>query len=252
MNARTTTLLIVLALTLAACVAPMPAPPVKMPAQPKTEQALPLQSEPAQNKLPATNMTQPADEQAAALLAVQQQLVSQLMVGVPLQARDYIEAYAAIEVARQQKPATKPDAVTTYPDIVRGALEGSVTTMPYALPEQKATVPKSREVQELDDMLKPATMPEDMLAAKIAVIRHWAVGTPPEVQPAIERYIEELTLPASTIPVRDQWYLETQDETARETVLQSYEDTLSPEAIMGSTNLPASQMLVRDQWYLEE
>lgn len=157
MNARTTTLLIVLALALAACVAPMPAPPVKMPAQPKTEQALPIQSEPAQNKLPVTNTTLPTDAQAAALLAAQQQLVSQLMVGVPPQARPYIDTYAAIEVVRQQTPAVLPAE--------------SVTT-------------------------------------QIALLKHYAETVPPEVRAVIYDYINTLQLPASQMPVRDQWYLE--------------------------------------------
>lgn len=56
MNARTTSLLIVLALALVACVAPVQAPQIKAP-QTQTEQALPIQSEPAQNKLPAAQST---------------------------------------------------------------------------------------------------------------------------------------------------------------------------------------------------
>jgi hypothetical protein len=208
MNARTTTLLIVLALALAACVAPMPAPPprVQLPSAP--EQTLPMQPAPAQNTLPAAQITQPDDAQAATLLVAQKQLVSELMVGVPPQARPYIETYAAIEVVRQQTPATIPDTATTYPDIVRGVLEGSMSTMPYMLPEQKATNPKQPDVQAMDDLLKPEAVLEDLTAAKIATIEHWAVGAPPEVQQAIANYIDDLKLPASTMPVRDQWYLD--------------------------------------------
>jgi hypothetical protein len=82
-----------------------------------------------------------------------------------------------------------------------------MTTTPYMLPEQMTTNPKQPAVQELDDMLKPA--PQDLTAAKIAMLEHTAIGAPPEVQQAIANYIEDLKLPASTMPVRDQWYLET-------------------------------------------
>jgi hypothetical protein len=189
MNARTTSLLTVLALALAACVAPMPAPPIKAP-QPKTEQVLIPQIESAKNKLP---VTQPS-----------------------------MNAFDLFEQSQQQK---KANPITGYPDILKGVLEGSMTTTPYMLPEQMATNPKQPAVQELDNMLKPET------------------------------------LPASTMPVRDQWYLEEMGyvqtmppyiiaeqkaTNPKQPDVQAMDDLLKPET------LPASTMPVRDQWYLDE
>ncbi len=225
MNARTTTLLIVLALALAACVAPMPAPPPRVQPPSAPEQTLPMQQTPAQNKLPATQVTQPDDAQAAALLAAQQQLVSELMIGVPPQARPYIETYAAIEVVRQQT-ATMPDALTSAQKQLISELMIGVPPQarPYieayavvevarqqkgmALPELTATNPKSREVQAMDDLLKPEVLPAESMATKIALLEHAAQTVPPQVREAIYDTIETLELPASQMPVRDQWYLD--------------------------------------------
>ncbi len=103
MNARTTTLLTVLALALAACVAPIQAPPIKAP-QPQTEQALPIQREPAQNKLP---VTQPSLD--------------------PWAYPDY--AMNAFELFEQHQQQKKANPVTGYPEILEGVLNGSMTTV---------------------------------------------------------------------------------------------------------------------------
>ena len=175
MNARTTTLLTVLALALAACVAPIQAPPIKAP-QPQTEQALPFQSEPAQNKLP---VTQPSldpwaypgyvdkafqehqqkiqDVEAARLLAAQQALTNKLMVGLPEEVRPFIENYAAIQVAKAPEETALP--AMTYPDILKGVLEGTMSTVPYMLPEQKATNPKQPAMPQRVTSCVPMRMP---------------------------------------------------------------------------------------------
>jgi hypothetical protein len=144
------------------------------------------------------------------LLVAQKTLTDKLMTGLPMQIREYVEVYAAIKVAEMETAPSAATSSTAYPDILQGVLEGRMTTTPYALPEQTATNPKQPAVQELDDMLKPVPMPENLTAAKIAMLEHGAIGVPTQVQQAIANYIEDLKLPASTLPVRDQWYLEEQ------------------------------------------
>ncbi len=99
----------------------------------------------------------------------------------------------------------------------------------------------------------------------------------------MDRFIEEMNAPASTMPVRDQWYLEEQTTSMpakepygensfdkwyleemsyvlpvqrnvlaeqkttnpKQPDVQAMDDMLKPET------LPASTMPVRDQWYLE-
>lgn len=209
MNARTQSLAAILALTLTACVATIPAPPPRVqPALP--EQTLPLQPAPAQSVLPATQMTQPTDVQAAALLEAQKQLISQLMVGVPPQVRSYIETYAAIEVVRQQTPATLPAEMTPaqkqlvsqlmvgVPEEVQpyietyAAVEVVRQQKAMVLPELIATNPKSREVQAMDDLLKPEVLPAESTAAKIALLEQAAQTVPPQVREAIYDYIDTL------------------------------------------------------------
>jgi hypothetical protein len=296
MNARTTTLLTVLALTLAACVAPMPAPPVKAPTVPEIEQPVLIpstQTEQRQN-LPAVqdswaypdyvqemweeHQQKVEDVEAARLLAAHKALTDKLMIGLPIQIRDDIAIYAAIKVAEMETAPSAAPASTSYPDILRGVLEGGMTTTPYFLPEQMTTNPKQPAVQELDDMLKPVTLPEDLTAAKIAMLEHSAIGAPPEIQAAIANYIEDLKLPASTMPARDQWYLEEQNyvlpeqmtTNPKQPAVQELDDMLKPVPVPATTpamepywenffnqmenaeSLPASTMPVRDQWYLED
>jgi hypothetical protein len=137
----------------------------------------------------------------------------------------------------------------------------------YVLPEQMTTNPKQPAVQELDDMLKPVQVPEDLTAAKVAMLDHAAMGAPAEVQQAVANYIEDLKLPASTMPVRDQWYLEQQNTpVTRPDEALAAKVAMLDHAAMGAPaevqqavanyiedlKLPASTMPVRDQWYLDE
>jgi hypothetical protein len=268
MNARTIKGLIVLTLTLAACVAPMPAPPVKAPTAPEMEQPVLIpstQTEQRQN-LPAvtdpwaypdyvndvwaTHQEKVKDAEAAQLLAVQQQLVSRLMVGVPAQARPYLETFAAIKVA---EVAIATDSMTTDPDIVRGVLDGSMTTTPYVLPEQKATHPKQPDVQAMDDMLKPESS-KAMLAARIAMIEHWAAGTPPEVQQAVASYIDDLKPPAMSAPAdtpywQQPWNMPPAMSAPADTPYWQQPWNMPPAAMPAKA--PYRQN-VFDQWYLEE
>jgi hypothetical protein len=307
MNARTTTLLTVLALALAACVAPMPAPPVKAPTVPEMEQPVLIPSTQTEQRQTLPAVTDPQaypdyvpdiwkqdqqkvkDEAAARLLVAQKALTDKLMTGLPMQIREYVEVYAAIKVAEMETAPSAATSSTAYPDILQGVLEGRMTTTPYVLPELTATNPKQPAMQELDDMLKPVPMPvpENLTAAKIAMLEHGAIGVPTQVQQAIANYIEDLKLPASTLPVRDQWYLEQptyvlpelmatnpkqpavqeldnmlkpmpEDLTAAKIAMLEHSAIGAPPEIqlaianyIEDLKLPASTMPVRDQWYLE-
>lgn len=173
MNARTTTLMIVLALVLAACVAPMPAPPPRV-ELPKVEQTLPIQNVPAQNQntSPVVQVSVPTDKLAKTMLEARQQLVDKLMVGLPPQARPYVETYAAIKVVEVAKLVTTPTQ-SNYLEMRR-----SVLGMPA---ETRAAV--ERYLNVITN------------AEKINMIEHNAVGVPPEVQSAMQQYIETLETP---------------------------------------------------------
>jgi hypothetical protein len=171
MNARTTTWVIVLALVLAACVAPMPAPPPRV-QLPKVEQTLPIQNVPAANHSPAVQVSVPTDKLAKTMLEAQQQLVDKLMVGLPPQARPYVETYAAIKVVETARMLTTPTQ-TNYLEMKRAALG-----MPI---EARTAVERYLNIISTAD--------------KIALIEHDAVGTPQEVHSAIRQYIQTLQMP---------------------------------------------------------
>jgi hypothetical protein len=179
MNARTTTWVIVLALVLAACVAPMPAPPPRV-QLPMVEQTLPIQNVPAQNKSSVVQVTMPTDAQAKALLEARQVLLDKLMPGLPWQVRPYLETFAAIEVTRVN-PVEKTPALTTAQKI--------------ALIEHFAVGVPAEVRPAIERYIETLNMPELTNAEKILQIEHNAVGVPPEVHSAIRQYIQTLHMP---------------------------------------------------------
>jgi hypothetical protein len=192
MNARTTTLMIVLAIVMAGCMAPMPAPPPRV-QMPKVEQTLPIQNAPAQNKLPAVvQVNAPTDAQAKALLEAQQLLTSRLMVGVPWQARPYIETYAAIHVAETTKlPATQPSLDPwAYPDYAMKAMaqyeRHQKEKAAYALLRDLTTA-QQKPVNVTKESATYALL-RDLLADNQDLIYERMSGLPIQVLPYVENY----------------------------------------------------------------
>jgi hypothetical protein len=227
MNARTTTLWIVLALVLAACVAPMPAPPPKV-QLPKVEQTLPIQNAPAQNKLPVTQPSldpwaYPDDTMKSMALYEQHQkekaayaLLRDLMTAqqAPADVTKESSAYALLRdlLADNQnliyeKMSGLPIQVLPYienyvaveearkslPDNVLPALITSDANR-SSIDHSKVGVPPEVRTA-IEQYLESLNMPEMNNVEKIKAIEHYAVGTPSEVQSAIQQYIESLQTP---------------------------------------------------------